>query len=111
LIDGYQPDIVGTGFSNWLEIENWLENTEVRSIPHNFGNGNFGTRATIIFCAASASFVTLGDEMCLPHVYRTDDCTFENGSYSLPDTPGLGLQIDEEKYQRIYAKHEARVHQ
>ena len=111
LIDGYQPDIVGAGFSKWLEIESRLEKTAVRSIPHNFGNGNFGTRAGIIFGAASASFVTLEDEMCLPNTYRTDNCTFGNGSYSLPDTPGLGLQIDEEKYQRVYAKHEARVHQ
>ena len=111
LIDGYQPDIVSAGFSKWLEIESRLENTAVRSIPHNFGNGNFGTRAGIIFGAASESFVTLEDEMCLPNVYRTDHCTFSNGSYSLPETPGLGLQIDEEKYQRIYAKHEARVHQ
>ena len=53
LIDGYQPDIVSAGFSGWQAIERQLEATQVRSVPHNFGNGNFGTRADIIFGAAS----------------------------------------------------------
>ena len=49
LIDGYQPDIVSRGFAGWMEIERELEGTGVRSIPHNFGNGRYGTRPVLGF--------------------------------------------------------------
>lgn len=106
LIEGYQPDIVAAGFSGWQEIERKLEGTGVRSIPHNFGNGNFGTRADIIFGAASETFVTLEDERHLPHVFKPDGFEFSNGSYAVVDTPGLGLEVDEDTFQLVNGKHE-----
>jgi len=109
LIDGYQPDIVAHGFARWQEIEHQLASTAVRSIPHNFGNGNFGTRADLVFGAASETFVSLEDERHLPHVYRPDGFSFENGSYQVVDVPGLGLEVDEEAFRRGYAKHEVKI--
>lgn len=109
LIDGYQPDIVAQGFARWQEIERHLLSTGVRSIPHNFGNGNFGTRADLIFGAASETFVSLEDERHLPHVYRSDGFSFQSGSYSVDDSPGLGLGVDEAVFQRVYAKHEVKI--
>lgn len=109
LIEGYQPDTVGAGFSTWQDIEKQLESTGVRSIPHNFGNGNFGTRAVLIFGAASSSFITLEDERHLPNVYKADGFTFEDGSYAVIDAPGLGLEVDEETYQRLFAGNEIRL--
>ena len=109
LIDGYQPDIVSAGFSRWQALEKWLEPTGVRSIPHNFGTGNFGTRATLVFGAASPTFVTLEDERHHPNVYAADDVSFSDSAYSVPTRPGLGLAIDTDLYQRKYAGHEVRV--
>jgi L-alanine-DL-glutamate epimerase-like enolase superfamily enzyme len=109
LIDGYQPDIVSQGFARWQEIERQLASTGVRSIPHNFGNGNFGTRADLTFGAASETFVSLEDERHLPHVYRADGVSFEDGSYAVADVPGLGLEVDEEAFRRGFAKHEIRI--
>jgi len=109
LIDGYQPDTVGAGFTNWQDIERQLEPTGVRSIPHNFGNGNFGTRAVIIYGAASKSFITLEDERHLPNVYKADGFTFENGSYAVADAPGLGLEVSEETYQGLYSVNEVQI--
>jgi L-alanine-DL-glutamate epimerase-like enolase superfamily enzyme len=109
LIDGYQPDIVSAGFSRWQALEEWLEPTGVRSIPHNFGNSNFGTRATLIFGAASPTFVTLEDERYLPNVYADDDASFSDGAYSVPSGSGLGLAIDVDVYQQKYAIHEVRI--
>ena len=109
LIDGYQPDIVAQGFAGWQEIERALASTGVRSIPHNFNNGNFGTRADIVFGAASETFVTLEDERRLPNIYMDDDFSFGDGGYTVPDDPGtgLGLAVDDEEFHRAHAKHEA----
>ncbi len=111
LIDGYQPDIVAHGFSGWQQIERTIASTEVRSIPHNFGNGNFGTRADLMFGAASETFVTLEDERHLPNVYADDGFAFGDGSYAIPSDPGpgLGLSIDKDEFQRSHAIHETAI--
>ena len=107
LIDGYQPDVVGHGFLGWMEIERQLNGTGVRSIPHNFGNGSFGTCASIVFGAASETYVTLEDERILPH-FLTTQPEFKDGAYVLPTGPGLGVDIDEAGFAP-HTKHEFRV--
>ncbi|MDA1279604.1 MAG: hypothetical protein O3B95_06110 [Chloroflexi bacterium] len=107
LIDGYQPDIVSHGYLGWMEIERQLKNTAVRSIPHNFGNGSFGTYASIVFGAASETYVSLEDERILPH-FLTAQPEFSEGAYALPDGAGLGVDIDESGYAP-HARHEFRV--
>ena len=107
LIDGYQPDVVGSGFARWMELEAWLAPTSVRSIPHNFFNGHLGLRASLVFGAASRRWVTAEDERCRPSVFRADGFGFADGSYAVPDTPGLGLEVDEDLFQRDYAQHQA----
>ena len=109
LIDGYQPDIVGTGPAGWQELEVWLAPTGVRSIPHNFLNGNLGRRVALVFGTASRRWVTPEDERCLPNVYRPDGFTFCAGSYAVPDVPGLGLEVDLEVFTRRYALNQATV--
>ena len=109
LIDGYQPDTVGVGFSTWLITAGMLESTGVLPIPHNFGNGNFGTRANIIFGAASKGFALLEDERYLPNVYKSDGFAFDQGAYAVVESKGLGLEVDEETYQRVYAGNEVRI--
>ncbi|MDP6667024.1 MAG: enolase C-terminal domain-like protein [Dehalococcoidia bacterium] len=107
LIDGYQPDVVGHGFLGWMEIKRQLNGTGVRSIPHNFGNGSFGTYASIVFGAASETYVSLEDERILPH-FMTAQPAFSNGAYALPTGPGLGVDIDETGFAP-HAKHEFKV--
>ena len=109
LIDGYQPDIVSHGYTRWKEIERLLEGTGVRCVPHCFHNGNFGTRASLIWGAASESFISIEDERTAPNVYRQDAFTFENGSYAVADAPGLGLEVDEDVFQRRYASNEIKI--
>ena len=107
LIDGYQPDIVGHGFLGWMDLERQLAGTGVRTIPHNFGNGCFGSYASIVWGAASETYVSLEDERNLPH-YLTPLPEFTNGAYALPTGPGLGVDIDEAGYAP-HAKHENRM--
>ena len=109
LIDGYQPDIVVAGFSRWQRLEEWLKPTGVKAQPRNFGNANFGTRAAMVFGAASPTFLMLEDERYLPNVYAPDDVSFTDGAYSVPSGLGLGLVIDTDLYHRKYAGYEVRV--
>ena len=46
---------------------------------------------------------------CAPNVYRQDAFTFNNGSYTVADAPGLGLEMDEEAFQSRYAANEAKI--
>ena len=108
LIDGYQPDIVSAGFLRWMEIEQALRGTKVRSIPHNFGNGTFGTFATVAFGAASKTFVSLEDERNIPHIFGPFP-PFKDGAYQVQEKPGLGIAVDEALFQAKYALHEWRV--
>ncbi len=107
LIDGYQPDIVSHGYLGWMDIERKLKNTNVRTIPHNFGNGSFGSYASICFGAASETYLSLEDERIIPH-YLTDLPSFSNGAYSLPTGAGLGVDIDEAGFAP-HTKHENKL--
>ena len=109
LMDGYQPDIVQHGYARWQEIEKRLGEYGVKSQPHNFHNGNFGIRAALIYGASSPSFITIEDERPAQNVYKSDGFTFDNGSYEVADAPGLGLEVDEEIFQRVYAVNETRI--
>jgi len=103
LMDAYQPDIVSIGFSSWKEIEDSLQKYQVRTQPHCFFNGVFGTRASIVYGAASETFMSVEDERCRPHIFKPDEFSFVNGKYSVPDVPGLGLEIDPDIYRQKYA--------
>ena len=103
LMDAYQPDIVSIGFSTWNEIEEALQKYEVRTQPHCFFNGVFGTRASIVYGAASETFISVEDERCKQHIFKPDDFSLVNGKYSVPDVPGLGLEIDDDEYLKNYA--------
>jgi len=91
----------------WMDLERQLEGTGVRTIPHNFGNGCFGSYASIVWGAASETYVSLEDERNLPH-YLTPLPEFTNGAYTPPTGPGLGVDIDEAGYAP-HAKHENRM--
>ncbi|MDP6453418.1 MAG: enolase C-terminal domain-like protein [SAR202 cluster bacterium] len=109
LIDGYQPDCVLAGYSRWQALEEWLKPTDVRSVPRNFGNATFGTRAELVFGAASQTFLMLEDERFLPTVYADDDVSFSDGHYSIPSGHGLGLTVDAERFQREFSANEIDV--
>ena len=109
VFDGYQPDIVSQGFSRWKQIEGQLAGTKVVSQPHCFGNGNFGTRAALIYGASCESFISIEDERIAPNVYKEDDFKFKNGVYEVADVVGLGLDVDEWIFQSKYAHNEETI--
>ncbi|NQW18250.1 MAG: hypothetical protein HQ478_12275 [Chloroflexi bacterium] len=109
LIDGYQPDIVSHGLLGWMDLERQLAGTKVLSVPHNFGNGRYGTVLGTLFGAASETFISFEDERQHDHTYVTDGLTFERGNHVVGNFAGIGLGINEEIWTRDHAKHEAVV--
>lgn len=108
LIDGYQPDIVSAGLLQWMDINRKLTAACVRSVPHNFGNGTYGTFVDIAFGAATESFISLEDERNIPHIYGPFP-ELKNGAYAVQEKPGLAITIDENLYQSRYSVHEWKV--
>ena len=104
VFDAYQPDIVSQGFSGWKEIENRLSHTEVKFQPHCFGNGKFGTRASLIYGAATDRFISIEDERIECSVYMEGGFGFEKGQYCVSDASGLGIEINDEEYERVFAQ-------
>ena len=106
LIDGYQPDIVRIGHLRWKQLETRLQEKSILPIPHNFGNGRFGLVAGLALATSLDNWVSLEDERIRPNVYADDELTIVNGAYQAPDGPGLGIQVDQETYERVGAPNE-----
>ena len=98
-LDVYQPDIGRTGLSDGLRQITQAGDAGVPSTPH-MGSGLH------VFQAATLHFATAcGDEYLQEYqaglAERGDligdtSWRYADGSFDLPDTPGLGVRIDEE---------------
>ena len=106
LIDGFQPDIVRVGHLRWKRLESRLAQQSIFPIPHNFGNGRFGLIAGLALAASLDNWVVLEDERIEPNVYADEELRVVNGSYRAPDGSGLGIDVDDETYERICAPNE-----
>ena len=54
-------------------------------------------------------FVIAEDSTLNFDLYRMDGYEFKNGAYRVSDAPGLGVDIDDELYSRVYKQHETLV--
>ena len=106
LIDGYQPDIVRIGHLRWKQLESRLAEQSILPIPHNFGNGRFGLIAGLALAASLDTWVVLEDERIEPNIYADEELTVVNGAYQARTGPGLGIEVDNEAYERICAPNE-----
>ena len=93
------------GFTGCWECVEACEGTDVTFVPHNFGT-NLGLVANGHLVAAMADDVRLecpifgdGVEAMYPFPLAEDvlstDLDIENGRLTLPDGPGLGIEVDE----------------
>ena len=110
LIDGYQPDIVRIGHLRWKQLEARLAEKSILPIPHNFGNGRFGLIAGLALATSLYRWVALEDERIRPNVYADDELTVVNGAYQAPDGPGLGIDVDDDAYERVGTANEVVIH-
>ena len=99
LIDIIQYDIFHPGFTRWLELGPQLDEWNVGSAPHHYG-GHYGNYVSCHLSAAIQGFeFTEWDEADTPGL---DDSGYSisDGLVSVPNSPGFGLNLDEEIYTR-----------
>lgn len=92
------------GFTEAMKVAGWSEAHYVDMMPHN-PLGPICTAATIHFSAAVANFSWLETRVAAGDLYGTDpgyglftqQPMLEGVTYKVPETPGLGVEIDEDK--------------
>ena len=108
LLDAIQPDMLHMGVWQFhilaRDIEESGNNTLVA--PHNYNAAYLGLRANIQFGAATERFVIAEDSTLDFELYQGPEYVFKDGTYAVPDSPGLAVSIDQELYDRVYKNHE-----
>lgn len=98
IIDVLQFDIRWYGFYNLLDLEDRLSGSGVMQSPHNYP-GPYGNYATAQIAPALEWFAFIEwDEVTVPEL-RTDAYSFKDGRCYLPNTPGMGLELDGERFR------------
>jgi L-alanine-DL-glutamate epimerase-like enolase superfamily enzyme len=108
LLDAIQPDMLHMGFWQFHELARDIEESGVDTLvaPHNYNAAYLGLRADIQFGAATNRFVIAEDSTLDFELYRGDEYVFEEGMYTVPESPGLAVSIDQDLYDRVYKQHE-----
>lgn len=108
LLDAIQPDMLHMGFWQFHVIARDIEESGVDTLiaPHNYNAAYLGLRADIHFGAATKRFVIAEDSTLDFDLYQGDEYAFEDGMYTVPESPGLAVSIDQELYDRVYKQHE-----
>lgn len=97
LVDIVQYDIFHPGFTRWLELGPQLDEWNVGSAPHHYG-GHYGNYVSCHLSAAIRGFeFAEWDQADTPGL---DDSGYSisDGLVSVPNSPGFGLNLDEEIY-------------
>lgn len=102
LVDVIQYDIFSYGMTNWLETGAKLDGWNVQTAPHHYGR-HVGNYVSGHLAAAVDGFAFVEwDEVSTPGL---DGSAYpvEDGHVLLPDAPGFGLQLEEERFQHVVA--------
>ena len=102
LVDVIQYDIFSYGMTNWLETGAKLDSWNVQTAPHHYGR-HVGNYVSGHLAAAVDGFAFVEwDEVSTPGL---DGSAYpvEDGHVLLPDAPGFGLQLEEERFQHVVA--------
>ena len=102
LIDVIQYDIFGHGFTRWLQTGRQIAQWNVRSAPHHYG-GHVGNYVSGHLAAALPNFTFIEwDEATTPGL-EAPGYAIEVGKLHIPDAPGFGLALDEDRFREAIA--------
>ena len=102
-VDIIQYDIFSHGLTKWLETGAQLDAWNVGAAPHHYGR-HVGNYVSGHLAAALEGFLFVEwDEVSTPGL---DGSAYqvEEGKVTLPNEPGFGLRLDEERFQRAVAE-------
>ncbi len=98
LFDVLQMDIRTGGFIDNIAVARMAAEVGATSIPHNWGS-QIGGYMGLHLAKAIAAVPAAEDDRSTCDVIIADGYDFRGGSYSVPDSPGLSLRVDEKAYQ------------
>ena len=99
IVDVVQYDYFGYGFSRWIETGKRLDAWGARTAPHHYG-GHYGNYVSGHLAGAIERFTFVEwDEARSPGL-DTSAYRVEEGVVTLPETPGFGLEIEEDAFGR-----------
>jgi L-rhamnonate dehydratase len=102
LVDVVQYDIFERGFTRWLALGRQLDSWGARSAPHHYG-GHYGNFVSGHLAAAVRGFAYVEwDEAETPGI-DTSGYAISEGRVTIPNAPGFGLELDEERFARAVA--------
>ncbi|HWQ15280.1 MAG TPA: enolase C-terminal domain-like protein [Roseiflexaceae bacterium] len=102
VVDVVQYDIFERGFTRWLALGRRLDAWGVRSAPHHYG-GFYGNFAAGHLAGAVRGFAFVEwDEAHVPGI-DTSAYAIVEGQVAIPQAPGFGLELDEERFAHAVA--------
>jgi L-rhamnonate dehydratase len=104
LVQVVQYDIHSHSFSQWLALGQQLDAWGARTAPHHYG-GHIGNYTTPHLAAAVDGFTFVEwDEASTPGI-GAPGYVIEDGQVTIPATPGFGLTLAEDAFQRAVTEH------
>lgn len=102
LIQVIQYDIFSYGFTPWLTLGQRLDRCQVQSAPHHYGRHLGNYYSGHLFAAIQNFAFVEWDEVSTPEI-GAPDYHIEAGHVHIPNRPGFGLELDEERFRHSLA--------
>lgn len=91
-MDVFLPDTYGYGFSKWLKLMSKLQNLNMLSSPHAWGN-RLKTNYTVHLAAGLDNVCTVEGVTCFSDDIDFGDYPIVNGKIKVSKAPGFGMKI------------------
>jgi L-alanine-DL-glutamate epimerase-like enolase superfamily enzyme len=98
-IEVYQADMNRFGFEGILTEAAWAKEQDLRVAPHNWGS-LVGYYMQLHVGRAVSNFYRAEQDPLTTPVLIADGYSLKDGEATVPDTPGCGLSLDEERFAR-----------
>ena len=106
VLDVIQHDIRGLGITGWRRLAEMTQQYDgVKCAPHNWGS-LLGFYLSLQFGKAIPNFLYGEVATLTSDVVDTSGYIFKDGAFGVPDTPGLGLTLNQRVYAEQYAGQE-----
>ena len=102
VIDVIQHDMKGLGVTGWRRLADMAAAANVQCAPHNWGS-LLGFFLSLQFGKTIPHFLYGEVATLTSDVVDTSGFGFKDGFFTVPETPGLGLELNEDVYAERYA--------
>ena len=101
------PDIARTGLTGGKQIATIAELYNIPISPHVGGGGIVSIAATLQYSLGIPNFLIMEHSEqgnAVKSMFLSEPFDAESGQYSLPNKPGLGIDVDENKLEKFKIK-------